>query len=136
MKEIILYIFNKKLYCTIDDNNCYICLNIKVDKKYYRVTYLTKSWQLHRLVYTFYNGVIESDLIVMHTCDNTLCINIDHLIKGTITDNNIDMYTKGRGAVGEKHYRAKLTEYKVTDIRLSNKTQNELAKQYSVPQSC
>jgi hypothetical protein len=47
------------------------------------------SWLLHR-------GAIGSGLHVLHHCDNTLCINPDHLFTGTHIDNMADREVKGR----------------------------------------
>src|SRR3989304_1169792 len=134
MKKIILKIFDKNLECLVNEKGCYICLSLKaMETGYYRVTYLKENWQLHRLVYTFYNGIIEINFIIMHSCDNNLCINIEHLVKGTYFDNIKDRYLKGRSSKGEKHYRSKLTEIEVREIRRSNKRQGELANYYNVP---
>ncbi|ACP44084.1 hypothetical protein VPP93_gp13 [Vibrio phage VP93] len=37
-------------------------------------------------------------VVVRHTCDNPRCINPDHLIGGTIADNNRDRAERGRSA--------------------------------------
>lgn len=37
-------------------------------------------------------------VVVRHTCDNTRCINPDHLIPGTRADNNRDRAERGRSA--------------------------------------
>jgi len=42
------------------------------------------------------NGVLpDSKLVVMHLCDNKLCVNPSHLTLGTIAANNIDAINKG-----------------------------------------
>lgn len=48
--------------------------------------------------------------VVMHLCDNPLCVNVDHLRIGTNTDNLQDMARKGR-------HKTKLCPRKVTFIR-------------------
>ena len=58
-------------------------------------------------------------LYVCHTCDNTLCVNPDHLFLGTAQDNMDDKVSKGRGRnlFGSGHQNAKLDEEKVRFIR-------------------
>lgn len=56
---------------------------------------------------------------VLHKCDNTHCVNPDHLFLGTQSENMADMHSKGRAVNprGEAHSQAKLTESEVRSIR-------------------
>lgn len=88
----------------------------------------------HRMVYIWQHGELTSDDIVMHSCDNPACVNINHLSKGTHADNVADKVAKGRGISGQRHYRAKLTDDQIREIRASDMNQYELAKLYGVSQ--
>lgn len=55
--------------------------------------------------------------VCRHECDNMRCINEDHLIQGTQTDNVVDRDSRGRTAKGSCHYAAKLDEVTVRAIR-------------------
>lgn len=74
------------------------------------------SWMIH-------NGPVPDGLFVLHKCDNTACVNPDHLFLGTQNDNVQDCIKKGRfnygsrGKKGEKHHGARVTEEQVRDIR-------------------
>ncbi len=48
------------------------------------------------------NGPVPTGLVVMHTCDNPLCVRPDHLSVGTVQDNSTDMTKKDRAAKGEQ----------------------------------
>lgn len=50
----------------------------------------------HRISWMVHHGDIPDGLLVLHKCDNPLCIRIDHLFLGTSMDNSIDMRRKGR----------------------------------------
>jgi hypothetical protein len=54
---------------------------------------------VHRIVAEHHLG--PSDLFVLHSCDNKLCVNIDHLRYGTHSDNMIDMHSRKRGRWGK-----------------------------------
>lgn len=54
----------------------------------------------HRLAYEAWNGPIPDGLFVRHTCDVRRCVNPEHLIVGTIADNNADMAARGRARNG------------------------------------
>lgn len=52
----------------------------------------------HRVAYEQAHGQIPPGMVVMHSCDNPPCVNPDHLIIGTQSENVRDMYHKGRDA--------------------------------------
>lgn len=78
-----------------------------------------KMVRVHRFSYELHKGKITNGLFVCHTCDNSLCVNPDHLWLGTNKENITDMMRKQRGHVkpGEENPQAKLTWEKVRQIR-------------------
>lgn len=50
----------------------------------------------HRVAYEIANGVFDYSLHVLHTCDNTSCVNPTHLRLGTHEENMKDRDSKGR----------------------------------------
>ena len=91
-----------------------------------------KTMSAHRAAYIQSNGAIPEGMVIMHSCDNPLCVNPEHLIAGTQKENRMDCVTKGRhnAPKGENHYRAKLTAEVVREIRASSLTNTELAEVY------
>lgn len=77
----------------------------------------------HRAAYMVAKGEIPDGLWVLHTCDNRLCCNPDHLWLGTPKQNTQDMIAKGRRRKasdtprGEDVSLAKLTEEMVRAMR-------------------
>lgn len=89
----------------------------------------------HRIVWEHHHG--PTDLFVLHHCDKTLCVNIDHLFVGTQADNMRDMVGKGRAyhPRGEKAGMAILTWPQVIEIRwrsLRGERQVDLARVFRV----
>ena len=49
-----------------------------------------------RVSYQLFNGLIPDKLYCLHSCDNPLCVNPNHLFLGTQKANVRDMIKKGR----------------------------------------
>jgi hypothetical protein len=116
-----------------DDNNCWLCVSHKKRSRFGYVQLKRNGYvELHRYSYSINKGIIPSGMVVRHTCDIPGCFNPDHLIMGTHRDNVADRVARGRTTMGVDHFRAKLTEDNVIEIRSSSKTVSELAREYKV----
>lgn len=84
---------------------------------YGRSSYLGATINAHRVAWMLTYGTIPDGQHVLHRCDNPPCCNPDHLFIGTHQDNMADRTAKFSGKRGEDHFRAKLTELDVLEIR-------------------
>lgn len=95
--------------------------------------YGNKKAAAHRVAFALFKHPIDSSQHVMHSCDNRLCVNPEHLSIGTPKDNVVDMDRKGRRGT-----KSKLNYAQVEEIRalLANRySQQEIAKRYGVCQT-
>lgn len=114
----------------------------------------SRNFHAHRIIFKLEHGGRLKGYVIMHKCDNPSCVRPDHLIRGTLVDNNRDMVRKGRQAKGERHGSrtcpeklirgeshkcSKLTPQKVRNLRrkyyLGKNSQNELARFYGISQA-
>jgi hypothetical protein len=109
----------------------------RVGGGYAKITHEKRSWYGHRLSWTKKRGVIPKGMLVLHKCDNRICINPDHLFLGTVQDNHDDMRAKGRAnyGKGESHSKVKLMWADVLRIREASRfsaDRHDLAAVYGV----
>lgn len=71
----------------------------------------------------------SSGEIVLHSCDNPICCNPEHLTVGTHADNSKDMVAKGRS-----HRGYKLSDEDVANIQASSESGAALAAAYGISQ--
>jgi hypothetical protein len=88
----------------------------------------------HRFSYFHFNGDFNRRLCVLHRCDNTFCVNPDHLFLGTQLDNITDRHNKGRNnkPKGVLNKKAKLSETDVLQIRSLPNPAGEVSKMFSI----
>lgn len=96
------------------------------------------STPAHRVAYDLHYGSLPKGraLVVMHSCDNRLCVNPHHLSLGTPKQNTADMIARGRHArvapVGADNGKAVITEADVRMIRASTETNKAIADRLGV----
>lgn len=71
----------------------------------------------HRYFYTIYKGPIPRGAMVLHDCDNPLCVNPDHLHMGTQLDNMREASERKRLRVGRNNPAARRSVEEVIAIR-------------------
>ena len=123
---------------------CWIWIGGKKNKLGYGTIYVRKGEtdEAHRVAYRNMVEPIPDGMCVCHKCDNPSCVNPDHLFLGTHQDNMKDMYRKGRNvpSIGEKNWRAKLTEENIREIwkrykkhsRYGSGTASTLAREFKI----
>ena len=98
-----------------------------------------KTARAHRVSWEIHCGDIPEGSNVLHSCDNRLCVNPDHLFLGTLSDNSRDMVSKGRDFRpdnrGERAAWHKLTEEQAIDILTRRMSARKFASLYGVSRS-
>ena len=57
------------------------------------------NFMAHRVSYAMFIGPIPENHVIMHRCDNRLCVNPRHLTTGEQKENLHDMINKGRSGL-------------------------------------
>ena len=84
-------------------------------------------WLAHRLSYFLATG--DTPEMVLHNCDNRLCVNPKHLRAGTAQDNTDDMWDKGR-AKPTKKFPDEVVRQVLADYASGQYQQKDLVQKY------
>ncbi len=77
-------------------DGCWLWLGSKMNAGYGKINFSGKRWLVHRMAYMLTYGPIPEGKLVLHRCDNRLCVNPAHLYAGTHFDNVHDMMERQR----------------------------------------
>jgi len=103
MKHILERITTETL-----SNGCIYCTSHKPHKRgdgrvgYYRVCINGIKKYLHRVIFEYLYGEIPAGKMLMHSCDDQLCINDEHLSLGTHKENTRQAIERNRYKRGKK----------------------------------
>lgn len=113
------YVFlAKSLYdLLIQNGECLEWPRFAKGQLYGHMKVLDTHFTAHRFFWEIVHGRIPRGQCVMHSCDNTRCVNIAHLKLGSLADNVRDMVEKKRHIHGRRHHSARLTEQEVYACR-------------------
>lgn len=104
-------------------NDCWVWTGPTNKNGYGFISWGQKGYKKKRVVpriaYTIWKGEIPDKMSVMHSCDNPLCFNPDHLLIGTHYENMQDRNRKGRNnpKFGSNTKASKLIEENIIAIR-------------------
>lgn len=83
------------------DDECWEWLACKDTYGYGHIKSEGKTLGAHRVSWELHFGLIPEGMCILHSCDNSSCVNPLHLFLGTKAANAADRDTKGRGVYGE-----------------------------------
>ena len=133
----------ERLYSKISidsETNCWNMIPFK-GHRYPKIQINKKCERAHRVSYEITYGLIPKEFHCLHKCDNTHCINPNHLFLGTHKENMHDMIKKNRdkkdGPKGTRCAQHILDDEKVIQILnllKKGRTQIYIARKYHVSQ--
>lgn len=129
----------KTITWRVDARGCHICTSHTPCTWGYPVLWKDgRPQNMHRVLYMEAKGItLPPEVVVRHTCDVRLCINLKHMVEGTTQDNTQDKVDRGRlnPPIGERSGCLKLTEKLVQIIRLHEGSQSSIASKFGINQS-
>jgi len=98
-------------------SGCWECTSHSPSLRYPRFYRDGGPVPIHRFMYEQCFGEIPEGMLIRHKCNNTRCINPEHLAVGTYFENTADRRGNGTWPSGENNAFHKLTEVEVREIK-------------------
>lgn len=130
----------KSNICISDDTTCWPWVGYSKGGYGYSQAKLREhnTCLAHRRVYQLLNNkILPRDTVIMHTCDNPICCNPNHLREATQFDNIRDRTIKNRShrPIGITNKNSKLTDQAVVNIRADTRRLADIQKEYGIGES-
>ena len=100
--------------------DCFMWKGNKSETGYGRFYFENKVQKAHRVSFKLFKGDIPLGKLILHKCNNRLCVNPRHLYAGNHKDNFNDGIKAGTIKIsqcGENNHNHKLTKEQVNEIR-------------------
>lgn len=98
-------------------DSCWLWTGARLRTGYGSIRIKKKSERAHRIAYQIAVGDIPEGCLILHSCDNKICVNPSHLKVGDHRDNTLEAIERGLHPVGERSKKAKLSNLDVSLIR-------------------
>jgi HNH endonuclease/Helix-turn-helix domain of transposase family ISL3 len=80
----------------VQENGCHNWISTIKRDGYGQFWFRGRPEKAHKAAYELFVGEIPRGKLVLHKCDNRICVNPEHLYLGTYRDNARDMFDRGR----------------------------------------
>jgi hypothetical protein len=108
---------DRKITYEIDGDGCWICTSHKTNDHGYPQGNCKKGRKsIAKVMWSEKNGIWPEGKSCIHSCDNRLCINPEHVYPGIRKENSEDMYNKNRSCWGFRSGARKLTPVQAKEI--------------------
>lgn len=116
-EQKLIYLIERfhSFYEVDKDTGCWIWKGYISPRGYGQLSINRKRYQAHRLSYEIFNGSLVRSLVICHNCNNTKCVNPEHLRQDTQKSNMIDR------TYVQKQHTQKLSVEQAKEIKLALK---------------
>jgi len=100
-------------YLVNEETNCWEWIGYISPRGYGQFRFNKKPYQAHRFSFEYFVGDLKEGLVICHNCNNTKCVNPEHLRQDTQKSNMIDR------TYAEKQHTQKLSAENAKEIKIA-----------------